>query len=909
MAASLTKDAVVRKYTEVFYNPKIVRLLSLIKDEHFSATNTSDNNPFTIVSSDESLDVFKSQLNPLPAQTPYSKPYTHLVKRGQGNDNIRDKMVVQNAFLEAFFTGILGINALQQFDFPNARAFSNTDKTQAVFLVPTFRIVQFLAQAQQATTLLQYLPKNDAEFGVLQHKMETVLRMFHTYMLSAEKTRAFLRIRCDTPDQHRANTVVVEGFQKGDLVHRGKSVTVVDTSDGGLRLPNYAYGPFDAVFVPEATNTAIANELRESMLEELNDHPLVLIAYGASGSGKTSTLIQLKNGSQNEDGVAFMLGTPKEITYTEYKADGARTEIDLQNATDVQEKLANERETKATPNNPISSRSHVVVKLMFEGVENALYVCDFAGIEAQFACDDWHVHYRLQITNWVRETEHNELDDKVTEERKNMAINTVDCFQYEQDFILFVEQPTRCFFDLCRGCLLTLHSSYLQVAETYDGNRNYTQQTGVSILLNSRDQMTLFDRAHPEFKEKLKELINRHVMWDDGSPGFGEWAGVTSKRDLTTRVAGAHMNQKVPDLFRDWDIGIEPSVRNRVKANHKNINAQTAPIRYKDWKFAPLKTTDCDALNTEGNFIRLTLGELNGLISGLFEAKSRGAVYPAPPFDDVCFESYCYVESPWACFPKPISVTPPAPPSQLARDLATIIKGGGAFALFGVVNVSDNLTQKFAYLPPNVEPEATLRTKYPSSDWSAVRNLSVFNAPSLRGSLDFMQKCITFMHTEAVCPMPLNSSYTSVLERSVTVKTSERESDDQFGGGVVYPASVPEMARWAGVATVASGAALLVARRALSRPRPRGQPPRDLPGALIAQAAAYSLTVALLAAVAGLDRDAASAFGPVRVALHLSAYWLAVAAAHALARRRPDLPIERFSAALYAASMAAIVIV
>ncbi len=76
---------------------------------------------------------------------------------------------------------------------------------------------------------------------------------------------------------------------------------------------HFVFGPFTKVFRPHETNEMIANDSKvQELLDRLrNLKPIVLIGYGASGSGKTSTLVNLKtfkNGMiHNEPGVLVHL--------------------------------------------------------------------------------------------------------------------------------------------------------------------------------------------------------------------------------------------------------------------------------------------------------------------------------------------------------------------------------------------------------------------------------------------------------------------------------------------------------------------------------------------------------------------------------------------------------------------------
>lgn len=898
-------QSIIKRYKLIFYNPKIVRLLSLIHDDHFADDDDpASTNPFNVVAKDSSLRLLYSQrrdFTPPSKKETYDMPYKFIkppVVALSPTSAIHTKDDLKNAFLATFF---VATKSNMGPDFPNALAFVKKQSSKTYeSVVPMYRIVNALENAPNNEELLRYLPSQTGDFDALQHNIEMLLRVFHAYMMSAEKTLAFLRIRCDTPTQHEQNVIAVEGLLPTDILHRGTSIQVVDTTK---KIARYEYGPFDAVFMPSASNSAIAEELRETLLNELKMHPVVLIAYGPSGSGKTSTLIQF----DKEDGVAFMLAPIADggITYTEYLDDSTKKEYkNLRSATEVQNKLLTDRNTSATPNNPASSRSHVIVKLQFRDIRHPLYVCDFAGIEAKFDCTDWHVSIRLQFMNWM-----NDPNKNVTEQDKNDAIHVMEQFGEKEHFMMFVKQPFRHLCDMFRGCIFSVKSlikgsspeDLLKIAD----KKNMTDSTSYKVNRNpttyikheSNDQKAFYESMSPDFKEFVLNTLKKEgmhlagvVLTDDGR---------LFKERLHHYVLDSKYNGEMRELLQK--ISLPENVQKLLKANQTNTAANEV----------------CDKLNKEGTYIRETLGDLNHLIARLYDLRSEGAVYPAPPFDDICFSAYCDPR-PLNCFPIPKKKPQSTPNTPLIADLqavlspaATVGQVPGVFALFGVVNVSSDKAPTFAYLTTTTQPTTDLKKLFPSSDWKGLDRggLASFNAPSLRGSLDFMQRCITFMQTDQVCP--IHPNYSKILGEFIDVKKFEPVPDvhplsGQEGGGVVYAAVGEELVRWAAVATVGAGLSLLVARRWLRVAPGRS---RDLPTAILASGVAYSLATILLSAVAGLDTDAARAFAATRVALHLSAYWVAVAASHAIARRRPTDPLERHAAALYAAALAAIVIV
>ena len=210
---------------------------------------------------------------------------------------------------------------------------------------------------------------------------------------------------------------------------------------------NMLFGPFTRVFGPKADNKQMAancNEISDSLLDGKS---VFLIGYGASGAGKTSTLICRSGSVECEDPgvVMFILrdkrmwskypiirlsicemvaagsgdkGIQKTIWKTEKiifafskdlqsyvstpkegsKAADALSDVPSKDEvvtleTVVQHFINVDRRTRGTTNNPSSSRSHVLVFLNLLNTTSkqdatSLVIGDFAGVENSFKCDD-----------------------------------------------------------------------------------------------------------------------------------------------------------------------------------------------------------------------------------------------------------------------------------------------------------------------------------------------------------------------------------------------------------------------------------------------------------------------------------------------------------------------------------------
>ena len=214
-------------------------------------------------------------------------------------------------------------------------------------------------------------------------------------------------------------------------------------SKEGNKLPIeeniHYFGPYEKIFETK-TNTQMAEEMNKMSI--FNDffttpkNPLCFVSFGQSGSGKTSSLIYLDKGLQKEKGIILQLfnmnlskiksikvtfrdvivngtsfkeqndimTTDNGIKYSIHKYYKDKEEYKFE-YNDIKETTINEmgkkimdlmnkdnyRSTFFTPNNPQSSRSHLIIlfDITLVSDKNAkVVVCDLAGFENKFNCEE-----------------------------------------------------------------------------------------------------------------------------------------------------------------------------------------------------------------------------------------------------------------------------------------------------------------------------------------------------------------------------------------------------------------------------------------------------------------------------------------------------------------------------------------
>ena len=229
--------------------------------------------------------------------------------------------------------------------------------------------------------------------------------------------------------------------------------------DLSIKNEYYMLGPYNNIFSATISNQAAANELIP-LINELTSpkpNPICIIGYGQSGSGKTSKLIYtffMKDGKVIRDnGIIMWLCNhpdviniygkgvievrminlfvffdanvdnikkfdPKKhyydywITGIDKEGDSGKYKFKYTEGDWIYDKDLNanekrslglfvnkgfdKREVEPTPNNPNSSRSHVLVSVIMKRNDNddnpaKLILCDLAGVENVFKCNDDNV--------------------------------------------------------------------------------------------------------------------------------------------------------------------------------------------------------------------------------------------------------------------------------------------------------------------------------------------------------------------------------------------------------------------------------------------------------------------------------------------------------------------------------------
>jgi hypothetical protein len=270
-----------------------------------------------------------------------------------------------------------------------------------------------------------------SRIGYFVDKMSAELYNYHNYN---NKVVTFLKIRKDGNNYNRRYNVIEKDTERTilELHYNDTPLPILDSDSKGNEKYNnhFKFGPFTYIFNSGETNPSIlvSKQFQEQIITPLiNGRPVCIIGYGSSGAGKTSVLIKFQPpGKPSVQGILMLTSnhlatlenskfTNCSVTIYELKDDeNTPTKINKQFIVDderdtfgkarkvwknsssssiikmedwIMDFMDKKRATFPTPNNPVSSRSHVLIEIIYNSSAK-LIVCDFAGVENKFDCNN-----------------------------------------------------------------------------------------------------------------------------------------------------------------------------------------------------------------------------------------------------------------------------------------------------------------------------------------------------------------------------------------------------------------------------------------------------------------------------------------------------------------------------------------
>lgn len=281
------------------------------------------------------------------------------------------------------------------------------------------------------------------EYKKYKSQEVTIDEHYNNFINETKKIFTYVKIRQDTTNSNprfnvkpRGNKLFIRYYNTDEKINIKEDYLKINEKKKNTEY--YYLGPFDNIYNKDMDTEKIIKHGHMIINKLTNSQNVCVIGYGQSGSGKTSSLIYLDAGENSKDGVligicnhATILNNFKSLEITminifvrynmklftyENIIDDNYLETDLiRDSVFVNEankkwvyskngqkneaiklgKFINDnlkkRQERPTPNNPNSSRSHVLIIIKFKKLDQQdveMVICDLAGVENKFKCND-----------------------------------------------------------------------------------------------------------------------------------------------------------------------------------------------------------------------------------------------------------------------------------------------------------------------------------------------------------------------------------------------------------------------------------------------------------------------------------------------------------------------------------------
>jgi hypothetical protein len=479
-------------------------------------------------------------------------------------------------------------------------------------------------------------------------------------------------------------TLKTEFDQKTQKIKELREIEKIDY-DG-----KYTFGNFNKVFNPRYTVKDIANELSPLVEKVANGKPLFLMGWGASGSGKTSTLISLVK--KNEPGILIYLcnalgnldytrvtleckeffkpyyvdakypvlqdgsllveSGPFNFVYDEKEKEdsnmfklAARVDHKSKHVYRTKEETkvfeANEnignvvkflidddRLVKATTNNPNSSRSHVLCFLKF--AKNDKKEANIIIGDLAGVENKFDCANPTEISKFfnIKRDGTNErfYKNEITDDGKVDAIYGGNPQELGQDKSKFQTSLDQSFFVFDPENILKLYK--------YD-----TEESNFGeIKFKSREAaITMFVNQILFFVKNLNiGNLNQRVLTMDKS----KIDNASISFDINNNVLTSTIRKMIYGSSKKYeDVKIDANTFNLVW-NKKNVDILLNKIK-ESILYNKVISNVCKHRVVEGSFINESLNNLSKDIVNIINFKNKDMIYYVPSFQDSCLPAYC----------------------------------------------------------------------------------------------------------------------------------------------------------------------------------------------------------------------------------------------------------------------------
>jgi hypothetical protein len=490
---------------------------------------------------------------------------------------------------------------------------------------------------------------------------------------------------------YRDDNFAYESSSAQGMTRRSNNPEVIFDPNTPVHYPtHYVFGPFTKVLQPQDTNASIGKSCTDIIDVLKTGRSLFLLGYGASGAGKTSTLLYLETKSRKEDGILVHILHHKDIlskfskafcTIVEFGLDlksndpkkrpeGATTtymandivfnkkintfvnKANQQVGEFIYTTLKDKRKERATPNNPVSSRTHVLIDIKLvdnDKKECHLIIGDFAGMENEFGCKDIETIYKFSSIRTQDDTQffYDQEKGKYADDLAEFT-SLVGGGAYRK---LFKDDPRMEEYER-----LITKTDFKRFEILTDGNNDMK-----TFLLRLEDHLTKYYKVTtPQDIIKLSGSLTPNPIIDKAFEQLFDQLQLKTK-DKVKSVLVTYVTSDKNDKLQFWKdfLNIQDAGKNNMNIKSKLLEflpREDVHVKHDTLKSLCTKFHDyfikkinylsnmhkvCKLRVEEGKFINHSLGEIRKMLLDIIRLQKGKSGAIMPPVEDVCMPMYC----------------------------------------------------------------------------------------------------------------------------------------------------------------------------------------------------------------------------------------------------------------------------
>jgi hypothetical protein len=288
------------------------------------------------------------------------KEYVDKIKKftKENKDEKKTNRVYIYYWIDFIISIILGNNQLNNFNFERLRTFNNSEINNVITSVIIDKLLSLSSKIENISNLIMVLKYSIQNKDFMVKLKNIIARKNNKHIITYVKIRnnnnydynRRFDIKLSTDDSERNTSILLKYNTDDDpyyiLNDRGTLVLsdyIKKLFKDGVRIDQinekttsikykiynerYLFGNFTNVFLQDKNNKDISDKLTEisSQLEE--GRPVFMIGYGASGAGKTSTLIYFNKAKTEEDKNGILVHLCNKFVNTHDKIEVSSKEL------------------------------------------------------------------------------------------------------------------------------------------------------------------------------------------------------------------------------------------------------------------------------------------------------------------------------------------------------------------------------------------------------------------------------------------------------------------------------------------------------------------------------------------------------------------------------------------------------